>query len=984
MTLTDTDSLRPGDVLSGFRLEKTSYVASREIRFYEFEHLKTGARYVHLANDDDNNVFAVALRTTPRDSTGVAHILEHVALAGSKKYPVRDPFFSMLNRSLKTFMNAFTSSDWTMYPYATRNPKDFYNLMGVYLDAVFFPLITKQSFMQEGIRLEFEADETGQEKPTYKGVVFNEMKGAMSTQDDRMHQGMTEALFPTITYGNNSGGDPLRIPDLAWEDLKAFHRRHYHPSNAWFYSYGSFPFAEHLAFVEARALDFFDRIDPDTQVPAEKRYDAPRSFVFPYPVDENDQDERNRQIALGWLTCAITEESERLSLEILEDVLLGNSASPLRKALLESELGKSLSPVSGYESGCRESYFCVGLQGVRREDVKRVEALIPATLERIEKEGIQTELVESAVHQLELSMKEISGNHYPYGLGLLLRHFDAWMHGGNFERGLDFDRLIAEIKSKMTGKRHFEGLIRKHLLNNPHRVSVLLEPDPNFNGKFEKAIAEKLEKTEKELDEKAKATIRKECEELVQSRLSKEDLTVLPKLKITDIPPKFSEHPPSSFEGSKRYFYELPTNGILYLNLWTSLPGFDEDVQKRLPFVLGLLTSAGNREMGYDEQALLISKNTGGVGFSGDAYAETENGRIRETLRITGKALADKIPRLFSILKILTEKWSLEDFERIKRLVREAAVASKNSILRAGNAYAATLAKRRYGKLLSMDESEGGVTQVRYLQRLASMNEEELRRTVESWAETLRQIFRSEYAGIALCGTADCLKKAEKEWQGLADLFPARNEARQPRFNLRKSGVALRETWVTATPVSYVARTYPVAAFPHEDSPALTALAALLESKFVHREVRETGGAYGGNVSYDSEEGMFTFLSYRDPNLRQTWDVYERAVQWAVEGRFNAEDVEEALLKVFSRLDKPLSPAGRASQDLSRRLKGVTPEMLNAYRRKLLAVRKDDLVEIAKKRLQGEHSDVAVTSPEILAKDKDRLENYETFDVFSG
>ncbi len=370
----------------------------------------------------------MAFRTPPADSTGVAHILEHTVLCGSQRYPVRDPFFAMLKRSLNTFMNAMTASDWTCYPVASMNRKDFYNLMGIYLDAVFFPLLRAQDFRQEGHRLEF-ADPADPATPLQlKGVVFNEMKGAMADPSSLLGRCLNRALFPTTCYGHNSGGEPREIPDLTWEQLRAFHADYYHPGNSWFFTYGDLPLADHLQRIDELALRRFEPRQIASAIPAEVRFAAPRRDEATFPLSAQDDPAGRSMVQLAWLTCPIEDTFERAALGILAGLLLGDPAAPLYQALLDSRLGQNLTPGTGYHDDYRDTVFAVGLQGTEPEQVEAVEQLVLTTLERVAGEGFPAERVEAALHQYEFSSREVTGDQYPYGLSLLMRFLGPWLH----------------------------------------------------------------------------------------------------------------------------------------------------------------------------------------------------------------------------------------------------------------------------------------------------------------------------------------------------------------------------------------------------------------------------------------------------------------------------------------------------------------------------------------------------------------------------
>ncbi|MBD3821759.1 MAG: insulinase family protein, partial [Thiotrichales bacterium] len=415
---------------SAFEFIRQHSIESLNINVQHFKHKVTGAEHYHLAADDPQNVFMVALRTVPMDSTGVAHILEHTVLCGSEKYPVRDPFFMMIRRSLNTFMNAFTSSDWTAYPFATENRKDFQNLLQVYMDAVFFPNLDALDFAQEGHRFEFAEPENPESDLTYKGVVFNEMKGAMSSPVSTLWQTFTTELYPTSTYHYNSGGEPKDIPDLTHQQLVDFHKLHYHPSNAVFMTYGDITAAEHQTQFETLGLSRFkDKVDV-IKVPSEQRLTQPKKVVEHYALDEESLDKKTH-IVLGWLLGENKNELDVLKGHLLEAVLLDNSASPLRKVLEETDLASAPSPLCGLEDSNKEMVFAVGVQGSEAEHTDAVEALILNELQRIAKEGVDADQVEAMLHQLELSQREIGGDSYPYGLQLILQSLAGAMHDGD-------------------------------------------------------------------------------------------------------------------------------------------------------------------------------------------------------------------------------------------------------------------------------------------------------------------------------------------------------------------------------------------------------------------------------------------------------------------------------------------------------------------------------------------------------------------------
>ncbi len=442
----------------------------------QLRHRRTGARMVHLATEDDNNLFGVGFRTTPRDSTGVAHILEHTVLCGSERYPVRDPFFSMIKRSLNTFMNALTSSDWTFYPFSSQNTTDFYNLMGIYLDAAFFPLLRERDFRQEGHRLEFTDPDEPDSPLMFKGVVYNEMKGAMADPSSLLGRRMARALYPTTTYGFNSGGEPLDILDLTYEELKEFHSTYYHPANAWFFTYGNLPLEKHLQRIEELALSRFSAKEVDSAVADERRFTSPSRVDEIFPVDADESLADRSMVQVGWLTCPVADSFKRLALSVLSHLLLGHSGAPLYKALLDSRLGQNLAPGTGYHDDNRETYLAAGLQGTNPEAAEEIEKLVLATLEECAKKGFSPERIEAAIHQIEFSHREVSGDQYPYPLHLLMRILGPWLHSDDPVSPLQLDRNLGRLRQESASniffpESHPQRASRQSAPGHPHSAS---------------------------------------------------------------------------------------------------------------------------------------------------------------------------------------------------------------------------------------------------------------------------------------------------------------------------------------------------------------------------------------------------------------------------------------------------------------------------------------------------------------------------------
>jgi presequence protease len=466
-------TLAVGSTIGDYTVLRTAALPHLNGTYIELEHSRTGAKHIHIACPDENNAFSVTFPTIPQDSTGVAHILEHTVLTGSQRYPVRDPFFSMIPRSLSTFMNALTYPAFTSYPFSTRNAKDFQNLLEVYLDANFFPFLRENSFKQEGWRYEFSELENPDSPLEFKGVVYNEMRGANSSVARVMYKAMAKAMLPDTTFANDSGGQPDHIPNLTWQELRAFHARHYHPSNAYFMTYGNLPLKATLETIETNVLAHFERLEVDSSIPNQPRRSSPIRVTEAYAIAAGEPLERKAQVLVSWLTDFIGDGFKVLCWRVLSEVLLANAASPLRKALIESGIGSALADGTGYND-YREIIFSAGLKDVNAEDAEKIENLIMGTLEQLVQSGIDPDLIDAAIHQLEIEAREVSDSGSPYGLKVMFRALDAYLYGGDPLGTLLFDLDIQRLESERAKGGFFEGIIRREILEKPapcHRDS---------------------------------------------------------------------------------------------------------------------------------------------------------------------------------------------------------------------------------------------------------------------------------------------------------------------------------------------------------------------------------------------------------------------------------------------------------------------------------------------------------------------------------
>jgi Zn-dependent M16 (insulinase) family peptidase len=959
--------LEAGGRINDYRIVRIESLKEISSIFYELKHPGTGAKHIHISNSDAENTFGVAFKTVPKDSTGVAHILEHTVLCGSKQYPVRDPFFSMLKRSLSTFMNAFTASDWTMYPFSTQNQKDFYNLMGVYLDAAFFPRLEGLSFKQEGHRLETEeqpeSNDPAARQLTYKGVVYNEMKGAMSSPDQVMVRSILKALYPSTTYRFNSGGDPVEIPSLTHDQLKEFHRQHYHPGNAFFYTYGNLPLKEHLSFIEAKVLKDFKQIDHDTDVASQPRWKQPRSVTYPYPFDKNEDATQKCQVCIAWLAADIKDTFEALVLTLLEQVLLGNSASPLRQALIDSGLGSSLCDGTGFDADNRDTLFVSGLKDVVSSDADQIEGLIMGVLRDLAENGIDKALIESAIHQIEFHRKEITNTPYPYGIKLLLTFSGSWFHGGDPVKILNFDADLARLQKELAGGAFFENRIKKYFLDNPHRVTMTLVPDQEMASKENARLRAELERIKKDLAPSDLDRLKQDAEALMRLQETEEDISCLPTLGRQDIPPSVaSVEKTATDDAIQTTLYNQATSGIFYFAAAAGSGALSGDLMPLAPFFCYAASRMGTAVRDYAEMARRIDAYTGGFGLSTHARTRFDRpGECMPFVSFNAKCLHRNRGQMFDIIKELLHQSDFSDLTRLKNLLLEYRAGLESMVVHNGHRLAISLASRNLSSTRRQSEIWNGVHQLQTIKGLVDgLNDDKLKSLsldLTAIGETLlgRKNFK-----MALIGEdstqADVHASAQSLVNGLGDRQDDGFKA--PAITL--DGGNIREGWSTSSAVSFVALAFEAVRMEHEDAAALSVISKILRSMYLHREIREKGGAYGGFALYSPEDGLFCFASYRDPHIVSTLKAFDNASAFMRSGSFGEEDVNEAILQVCSEIDKPDPPGPAARKAFYRSILSLTDDMRAQYKSRLLSLTRKQVIQAAERYFDGDEEKKAV------------------------
>ncbi len=947
---------------------RTATVGALGIDVAEYRHRGTGALHYHLAADKPENVFLVGLRTVPTDSTGVAHILEHTVLCGSERYPVRDPFFMMIRRSLNTFMNAFTAADWTAYPFASQNRKDYFNLLDVYLDAVFFSRLDPLDFAQEGHRVEFAQPGDPESALVYKGVVYNEMKGAMSSPASVLWQTLSRHLFPNNTYHFNSGGEPTDIPDLTYEQLKAFYKTHYHPSNAVFMTYGDISAADNQAVFEERALARFSPLDRTIAVDEAKRYFAPLRVEDAYALDDENAADRTH-VVLGWLLGSSVDPDARLRAQLLADILLDNSSSPLLRALETCGLGSAPSPLCGLDDDQREMVLVCGVEGSRPERAGDVETLILETLAEVEENGVDPDQVEAALHQLELHQREIGGDGFPFGLQLIVNALPSAIHRGDPIAALDLEPALVRLREAAADVRFIPQLVRELLLDNPHRVRLSLRPDAQLSARRERAEAARLARIKAALDETQRNEIAERAAALAERQQQVDDPDVLPRVTLDDVPAELAI--PAGVDGVvgdvPHRFYGQATNGLVYEEVAIDMPALDAAQLQLLPVYAAVLTEVGSGGRDYLQTQALHAAVSGGIAASAmQRGAVDDEQKTRAHVTLGGKALARNVSALAGLMAETLHAPRFDEKSRLRELLAQERADREQGITGNGHVLAMTAAASGMSPAASLAHASRGLAGIASLKQLDDGLDDDA--ALDRLCERLDALHR-EIAGAP----RRLLSVAEPDQRDAVEAALTSLAAAPVDTFIPYAPAAVRERvgqlWTTDTQVNFCAKAWPTVTGAHEDAAALAVLGPFLRNGFLHRAIRENGGAYGGGATHDADNAAFRFFSYRDPRLAETLDDFDASIDWLLSAKHDPRAVEEAVLNVISSIDKPGSPAGEAKSAFYQELYGRTPEYRRASRARVLDVTLDDLRRVAERYLNnGEASVAIITNKENAAK----------------
>ena len=935
--------------LNAYEVLQTEELSDLKSKGTLLKHKKSGARVLLMENDDENKVFTIGFRTPPSDSTGVPHIMEHSVLCGSKEFPVKDPFVELVKGSLNTFLNAMTYPDKTVYPVASCNDKDFQNLMHVYMDAVFYPNIYQndKTFRQEG--WSYKLDDPDGEL-TISGVVYNEMKGAFSSPEGVLDRVVLNSLFPDNAYSVESGGDPEVIPELTYEQFLDFHRKYYHPSNSYIYLYGDMDMEEKLRWLDEKYLSDFENEPVDSEIHLQKPFTEMKEVVQEYSIASEESEEDNTYLSYNKVIGTTLDEKLYLAFEILDYALLSAPGAPLKKALLDAGVGKDIS--GSYDNGVYQPIFSVISKNANVEQKEEFVRVIEDTLKDIVKNGINKKALRAGINYHEFRFREADFGNYPRGLMYGLQLFDSWL----YDETKPFIHMQAiptfEFLKEQVETGYFEELIQKYLLANIHGSIVIIKPERGRTARMDKELADKLQAykdslSKEEIDALVKAT--KELEEYQEEESAPEDLAKIPVLGREDISREIAPIYNKELEtsGVKLVHHGVETNGIGYTALLFDLSGIPEEKLPYISILQSVLGIINTKNYEYSELFNEINVHTGGIGTSLELYTDVtkvKEKEFRATFEIKGKALYPKMDVLFSMMREILMESDLGDEKRLKEILAMLKSRLQMSFLSSGHTTAALRSLSYTSPMAKFKDDTDGIGYYEVVKDLEENFEEKKAELIANLRQSAQQIFRKDNLIISYTSSADGLAPMEEAFAKIADTL--HTEEKEAATLCEIHCVKRNEGFKTSSKVQYVARTGNFIDRGVEYTGALQILKVILSYDYLWQNVRVKGGAYGCMSSFN-RIGEGYLVSYRDPNLEKTMEIYEGVVDYLKNFNVDDRDMNKFIIGTISNIDRPMNPAAKGSRSMNLYMNHVSAEMIREERDQILDAQQSDIRALA-------------------------------------
>ena len=934
------------DRISAYEIIREENLSDIRSAGYLLRHKKTGARVMLIENEDENKVFNIAFRTPPKNSTGVAHILEHSVLCGSREFPLKDPFVELVKGSLNTFLNAMTYPDKTCYPVASCNDQDFQNLMHVYLDAVFYPNIYKKEeiFRQEGWSYQLE-DTEGPLK--YNGVVYNEMKGAFSSPDEVLEREIMNSLFPDTPYGCESGGDPNHIPELSYEEFLQFHKTYYHPSNSYIYLYGNMDMAEKLEFIDEHYLSAFEKLEVDSALPLQPAFTERKELQLEYPVSESENEEGNAYLAYSTVVGDASDELTAMAFEVLDYALLSAPGAPLKQALLDAQIGMDV--YGSYDDGILQPYFDIVAKGTDPDKKEKFVEIIRTTLEDIVKNGIDKKALKAGINYMEFRYREADFSAWPKGLMYGLDIFGSWLYSD--EKAFSHVKLIPvfEKLKELSGERYFEELIQKYLLDNPHGSVITLVPSKGLAARREKALEEQLQVKLEKMTQEEKEILVEKTKALVEYQEAEEEPgseKCIPMLKREDIKKEAAgfTNEELNVDGSLFLYHEVPTNGISYLDLMFDLKNLDPEDVPYLGLLKSVLGFVDTAHFSYGELSNEINAETGGISCGVEVFDRADSTEeYKAMFSVRGKVMYPRIDVLFRMIREILNTSKLDDGKRLYEITARVKSRAQANLVSAGHSTAVLRGASYSSPMAAFQDEMAGVGYYQFIEKLEKEFDIRKEELVKKLNVLMTKILRPELLCVSYTGERESLETVMKQVKALKDTLrtEAVETSSKPMSCEKKN-----EGFTTSGQVQYVARTGNFRKKGYEYTGALDILKVALSYDYLWMNLRVKGGAYGCMSGF-KRSGESYFVSYRDPHLKRTLDVYEGIPEYVRTFRADEREMTKYIIGTISGKDVPRTPQMQGSISKTAYFCGITEEMVQKERDQILHADVEDIRNLA-------------------------------------
>jgi len=893
---------------SGYRLIEKKFVKEVNAECYLLEHIKSGARVLKIAADDPNKTFSIALKTIPESDAGTPHILEHSVLNGSKNFPVKSPFDVLSKGSLNTFLNAMTSSDWTIYPVASMNNKDYFNLMHVYCDAVFNPLIYSDPriLMQEGWHYEL----TGEDAPLeYKGVVYNEMKGAFSSPTREMWYRIQKNLFPDNQYRYSSGGYPSAIPTLTYEDFLAFHGKYYHPSNSYIFLYGDADLKEELAFLDREYLSNYDKPESLIDIQKNPPFDAIKEIVAYFPVLEGAPVDEQTFLAMNWVVGEGSDQAAVMALNVLADVLVNQESAPVRKALQEAGIGKDVYAVS---DNMLQNVFSIVVQNADPGDKDKFREVIMNTLQKVYSEKIDRKTLEGSLNRMEFRLRE--GDDAQKGISYNLRALTGWLFTNDPFPSLEYEPQLTTIKTSLESN-YLEDIIKRDLLENHHGVLLTLEPKPGLDREIAKKTEDGLAEQKRNFTSAEIDSLISSTRELIANQKkedSPEALATIPLLKLSDISPAAQWYEPvvSQVDGIEHLFYKEFTNDIVYMNFWFDLRVLPQEL---IPYAAVVTELLGKMDAGgydFEEIDKSLNINTGGFNASLNVFVPGYNDdNLLPKLGIQMKTTAEKLDTSIALLSAILCETNVAGKDRLLELLKRLQSQVESHVTRNGFNVGVTRLESYLSQQGMFSELTRGAQYYWFVTDLVGQFEKNPENIIANLKKVQALVFTR---GNLMAGTT-CSEDDYKLYAvAVKPLLASLPDVPSAVSGWTLGPVPLNEGLLTTSKVQFVLEGNNFRKLGLAWDGKWNVLNQIMSTDWLQKQVRVIGGAYGGFSSIN-KKGFFYFASYRDPNLKETLDNFAGTVNYL--SAFNADSVEMTryIIGTIANLDFPLTPSERGN-----------------------------------------------------------------------